>query len=139
MKIQKATMRETLRIAAGVTVFSIVMNIVFAVIGQWDYKVLLGTLLGGTFAVANFLAMGLTVQKIAANPDVKKGKMTFQFSYSLRQFLMFAVVAVGLLVPVFNGIAVVLTQLFPKFTILFLQITGAYKPEKNTEEAQDEG
>ena len=50
MKIQEATKRETLHIAAGTLAFSAVMNGVFALLGRWDLTVLWGTLLGGGFA-----------------------------------------------------------------------------------------
>ena len=46
MKIQEATKRETLHIAAGTLAFSAVMNGVFALLGRWDLTVLWGTLLG---------------------------------------------------------------------------------------------
>ena len=67
MKIQEATKRETLHIAAGTLAFSAVMNGVFALLGRWDLTVLWGTLLGGGFAVLNFFLLGLTVQKMAGD------------------------------------------------------------------------
>ena len=84
MKIQEATKRETLHIAAGTLAFSAVMNGVFALLGRWDLTVLWGTLLGGGFAVLNFFLLGLTVQKMAGDPNEKKGKLVLQLSYSLR-------------------------------------------------------
>ena len=42
MKIQEATKRETLHIAAGTLAFSAVMNGVFALLGRWDLTVLWG-------------------------------------------------------------------------------------------------
>ena len=72
MKIQEATKRETLHIAAGTLAFSAVMNGVFALLGRWDLTVLWGTLLGGGFAVLNFFLLGLTVQKMAGDPNEKK-------------------------------------------------------------------
>ncbi|MFR5630342.1 MAG: ATP synthase subunit I, partial [Ruthenibacterium lactatiformans] len=82
MKIQEATKRETLHIAAGTLAFSAVMNGVFALLGRWDLTVLWGTLLGGGFAVLNFFLLGLTVQKMAGDPNEKKGKLVLQLSYS---------------------------------------------------------
>ena len=57
----------TIRVAIGVAAFCLVMNVVFAVLGYWDYTVLTGSVLGGVYAVGNFLLMGLTVQKMAAD------------------------------------------------------------------------
>ena len=95
MKIQEATKRETLHIAAGTLAFSAVMNGVFALLGRWDLTVLWGTLLGGGFAVLNFFLLGLTVQKMAGDPNEKKGKLVLQLSYSLRMLATLAVVVLG--------------------------------------------
>ncbi|MEG0109718.1 MAG: ATP synthase subunit I [Oscillospiraceae bacterium] len=138
MKIQKATWHETMHITIGVAAFSVIMNIVFAVVGRWDLSVLLGTVLGAAFAVANFLLMGITVQNMAKDADIKHAKQVFQFSYSLRQLAMVLVVILGFTVHLFNGIAVVIPLLFPKFTILIMQMTGMYKPDKKEEGELDE-
>ena len=98
MKIQEATKRETLHIAAGTLAFSAVMNGVFALLGRWDLTVLWGTLLGGGFAVLNFFLLGLTVQKMAGDPNEKKGKLVLQLSYSLRMLATLAVVVLGFFV-----------------------------------------
>lgn len=137
MKLHKATQRETIRIAIGVTVLTILMHIVYLIIGKWSMAVLYGSLLGAGYAVINFLIMGITVQKMAANPDAKKAKLQFQFSYSVRQFAMFAVAGIALLVPFIDGIATIIPLLFPKFVILFMQITGMYKPDKPKEELDE--
>ena len=50
------------------------------------------TLLGGGFAVLNFFLLGLTVQKMAGDPNEKKGKLVLQLSYSLRMLATLAVV-----------------------------------------------
>lgn len=137
MKLHKATQRETVRIAIGVTVLTIIMHIVYLIIGKWSMGVLYGSILGAGYSIVNFFCMGLTVQKMAANPDAKRAKLEFQFSYSVRQFAMFVVAAIGLLVPFIDGIAVIIPLLFPKFVILFMQITGMYKPYKPKEELDE--
>ena len=127
MKIQEATKRETLHIAAGTLAFSAVMNGVFALLGRWDLTVLWGTLLGGGFAVLNFFLLGLTVQKMAGDPNEKKGKLVLQLSYSLRMLATLAVVVQGVKLACFSWV------LFPRLTILAMQILGMYKPPKNKE------
>ena len=121
MKIQEATKRETLHIAAGTLAFSAVMNGVFALLGRWD------------FAVLNFFLLGLTVQKMAGDPNEKKGKLVLQLSYSLRMLATLAVVVLGVKLACFSWVATVIPLLFPRLTILAMQILGMYKPPKNKE------
>ena len=112
MKIQEATKRETLHIAAGTLAFSAVMN---------------------GFAVLNFFLLGLTVQKMAGDPNEKKGKLVLQLSYSLRMLATLAVVVLGVKLACFSWVATVIPLLFPRLTILAMQILGMYKPPKNKE------
>ncbi|MFQ9681202.1 MAG: hypothetical protein ACLRZH_14965 [Ruthenibacterium lactatiformans] len=80
MKIQEATKRETLHIAAGTLAFSAVMNGVFALLGRWDLTVLWGTLLGGGFAVLNFFCWASRCRN--GRGRTKKGKLVLQLSYN---------------------------------------------------------
>lgn len=140
MKLQKAAKRETLHIAAGTLVFSAAMNGVFALLGRWDPTVLWGTLLGGGFAVLNFILLALSVQKLAAETDEKRGKAWMQTSYQLRMLATVVVGIIGVSVPCFHWVAVLIPLLFPRITILAMQLLGMYKPEKpvKKEEGGDE-
>ena len=91
------------------------------------------TLLGGGFAVLNFFLLGLTVQKMAGDPNEKKGKLVLQLSYSLRMLATLAVVVLGVKLACFSWVATVIPLLFPRLTILAMQILGMYKPPKNKE------
>jgi len=133
MKMQEATKRETLHIAIGTLAFSVVMNVVFALAGKWELPVLWGTLLGGGFAVLNFLWLGLSIQKLAAETDEKRARAKLQSSYTLRMLAMLAVGAIGVSLPCFSGIATVIPFLFPRLTIFAMQLLGFYKPEKRTD------
>lgn len=64
MKVQAAVLTETKKIALGVLLLSVIMVIVFAVLGYFDYTVSLGALLGACGAIANFFFMAMTVQNI---------------------------------------------------------------------------
>lgn len=130
MKIQEATKRETLHIAEGTLAFSAVMNAVFALAGKWELPVLWGTLLGGGFAVLNFLWLGISIQKLTAEPDEKRARAKLQSSYTLRMVAMLAVGAIGVSLPCFSGIATVIPFLFPRLTIFAMQLLGVYRPEK---------
>lgn len=130
MKLQEATKRETLHIAFGTLIFSVLMNGVFALLGKWDATVLWGTLLGGGFAVANFFLLALSVQKVAAEADEKRARAKMQMSYSMRMLATVVVGIVGVSVPCFSWVAVLIPLLFPRVTILAMQALGMYKPEK---------
>ena len=140
MKLQEAAKREALHIAVGVFVFSCIMNGVFALLGQWDLTVLWGTLLGGGFAVLNFILLALSVQKLAAETDEKKGRAWMQMSYQMRMIATVVVGIIGVSVPCFHWVAVLIPLLFPRITILAMQLLGMYKPEKlqKKEEGGDE-
>lgn len=138
MKVQKATRQETLHIAVGVLGFSAVMNLVFICLHRWDVSVLWGTLMGGGWAVLNFFLLGLTVQKMVADPDEKRGKRLLRRSYSLRMLVTIVVTAVALRLPGVNGVAEVIPLFFPRLTILAMQMLGMYKPEeKGAENAEN--
>lgn len=130
MKVQDATKRETLHIAIGVLAFSAVMNLIFALLGRWDATVLLGSLLGSALAVLNFFLLGLSVQKLAAAEDEKRARASFQFSYSMRMLAMMVVAAVAVSRPWFHWAATLIPLLFPRLTILAMQLLGVYKPKK---------
>lgn len=133
MKIQQATKRETLHIAVGVLVFSAVMNLVFVILKRWEISVLWGNLLGGGFAVANFFALGLTVQRMAADPNEKRGKLTMQLSYTLRMLFTLFMIVLAIKLPQVSWPAAVIPLLFPRLTILAMQLLGMYKPPRRAE------
>ena len=138
MKIQEATRRETAHIALGTLAFSAVMNLVFLLLGRWDITVLWGTLLGGGFAVLNFFLLGLSIQRLAAAADEKRGRAALQLSYSTRMLATVLVAALAVALPCFCWPAAVIPLFFPRLTIFAMQLMGMYKPEKaNTPEAQN--
>lgn len=134
MRVLEVTQRETGRIACGVLGFSAVMELVFVLIRRWDYTVLLGNLLGGGWAVLNFFLLGLTVQRMADESDPKRAKLKQQGSYSGRMLLTLGIIILAIKAPVFSWPAAVIPLLFPRLTILAMQMLGMYQPEKNTSE-----
>lgn len=133
MKIQKAIWKETVHITLGVVVLSVLMQLVFLLIGKWDMTVLCGTLLGSTYSILNFFILGLTVQKVANEGNEKQGKNWMQFSYSCRMMGTMLVVFMGLSMPWFNWVAVFLPQLFPRITIAAMGFTGKKAKEATKE------
>lgn len=121
-KLDPVVRKETLRIGLGTIICTAAMLLVFFLIGKFDLTVLYGGLLGGGFAVLNFFLLGLSVQRTTSQEDAKKAQAKMQMSYTLRLLLMAAVVIVGIQLPCFHWVAVVIPLIFPRLIIFFLGI-----------------
>lgn len=115
-KIDETVLKETKFIALSVLILSALMQAVFLIMGEWRLPVLWGNLLGGGFAVLNFLLMGLTVQK-AVGLDEKEAKNTVKVSQAYRTLLMFGVAALGVTLSCFNDWATIIPLFFPRIAI----------------------
>ena len=120
-KIDTAVKKQTMYIALWVIALSVVMQLVFFLIGKWDMTVLFASLLIGAAGILNFFIMGLFVQK-AVSLEQKEAKKTVQVSMVLRNVMMFAFLAVAVLLPVFNTWASVITVFFPRIAIAFFPL-----------------
>ena len=142
MKIQPTVRQETLRIAKGTGILTIVMLLMFALLNKFDLTVLLGALLGSSAAIMNFFLLGLSVQKAAdmmkgveippepeesedgeevpvppAPPELAQAKQRMQLSYTGRMIMMGAVGILALALPCFHAVAAVVPFLFPRLII----------------------
>ena len=141
MKIQPATRQETLRMAIGVAILTVLMVGVFLIIGMFDATVLAGAVFGGAFAVLNFFLMALGVQKAAEvmngvqlppeeepaegeepadkplSPEATKARQKMQLSYTGRMLLTVVFAIIALLVPGIHPVAALLPLLFPRIVI----------------------
>ena len=115
-KIDSTVLKETGYIALATQILSVLMQSVFLIAGKWNYTVLLGNLLGGTAAIANFFLMGLTVQS-ALGMETKDAKAKMKLSQSLRMLMMFIVGVIGYVAPVFSLLAVVIPYTFPRIAV----------------------
>ncbi len=115
-KLDPTVLKESLYILTATLILSLLMQSVFLLVGAWDYKVLLGNILGIVAAVGNFLLMGITVQS-ALEKEQKEAKSLMKLSQTLRLLLLFVVALVGYLVPIFSTVAVVIPFLFPRLAI----------------------
>ena len=143
MKLQPASKKQLSRIAAGSSICAVIEIAAFVVlhfcgIGQFNYRIILGTLGGTLIAILNFALMCLMVQNAAGIQDEKRLKLKVQSSYNLRIFIQAAWVAVAFFVvaaffiPFINVIAAAVPLLFPTAVIYFLQITGRLMPKEET-------
>ena len=128
-KPQKTVLRETKRIAIGEVVLLAIMWIVYALTGRFSLAVVLGSLIGGAYAVFNFFMLGMTVQKAAqVQPDnAEMARMQMKSSYNMRMVGMLAVAVLAFALPFVDGLAAVIPLLFPRLTSLALQLTGQIK------------
>ncbi|MBQ3133323.1 MAG: ATP synthase subunit I [Clostridia bacterium] len=115
-KIDPTVLKETKYIALWVLIFSALMQAVFLVLRAWDYTALLGNLLGGGVAVLNFLLMGITVQN-ALQKEEKDAQSAAKVSQLYRNLMLLVVALIGVLLPVFNTWAVLISLFFPRIAI----------------------
>lgn len=118
-----AVIRETKYILFFTLALSIPMQAIFIVLKNWDVTVLLGNLLSGGFAVLNFYLMGKTVEK-AVQKEEKEARVIIRKSQSLRQLMLFVVVGIGALVPIFNIWTSIIPLLFPRIAIALRPLFG---------------
>ncbi len=127
-KIDETVMRETRYIAGVTIILSVIMEAVFLIIGKWDYKVLLGNILGAAVAVANFLLMGITVQK-AVQKDEKDAATLMKLSQTLRNMMLLIVCVLAIVIPVMNAVAAVIPLFFPRLAISLIPIRDRNKQQ----------
>lgn len=117
MRSPKIAFRETGIIAIGQAVCTAVMVAVFALLGKYNTSVLLGGIVGGFVATANFFFMAffatLSAEK-AKKQDVTGGQKLIHLSYMVRMAIMFAILALCAKSGLFHVLALVLPLLFTR-------------------------
>lgn len=126
-KPQQGIVKETKRIAIGTVIMLIVMLVVYAVLDRFTIGVLLGGLLGSAYAIFNFFMLGMTLQKAASMTDQQMAHMKVRSSYSTRMVGMLVLAVLAFALPFVEGIPCLIALLFPRTTILMLQLTGQIK------------
>ena len=116
--INDTVKKETRYIASFCAVLSLLMQAVFIILGKWDYRVLLGNLLSLAVATGNFFIMGITVQKAISLNEDDRIKL-IRSSQKKRKICMFALLAIGVVLPIFNTIAVIVPVFFSRIAVFF--------------------
>ena len=120
MDIRKFVLRQTGLVALGELLGVAAMIGIFALLGKYDSKVLLGGIVGGAVATVNFFAMAIGVN-IAADKaeqqNVKGGQATVKGSYLLRMVAMFVVLFAFAKSGICNAIALVVPLIFVRITL----------------------
>ncbi len=135
-KVDATIVKETRFVALVTLILSALLQAVFLIISKWDYTVLLGNILGGAAAVGNFFIMGLTVQS-ALGMSVEDAKKRMKLSQSLRTLLLFAVAALGYLIPVFELLAVIIPYVFPRVAVALRAVSIKNSGEVNQRDKND--
>lgn len=121
MKVDKTVKLETINIAIGILICTIITQIGFLIFNQYSIAVFLGSLYGGSIALLNFFLMGLTIQKITNMDDQNAAKKKMQASYSTRKLLLFLLVGAGMYIAVtyeiFHWLPIILAVVYPRITI----------------------
>lgn len=102
-------------VALGIVLGTAAMIGVFALVGQYDYTVALGGLVGGLVAFLNFFFMVVSLSAAAdraENQDVKGGKGLVRGSYFIRLAVMAVVLFACAKSGHFDVIALVVPLLF---------------------------
>lgn len=91
MNPRKFILRQTALLALGELVCVAAMVGIFALLGMFSYKVVLGGVIGAILAIGNFFFMAITSDSAAdkaTDQDVKTGKALMKSSYGLRMLVL---------------------------------------------------
>ncbi len=120
MDMRKYVLRQTGIVALGEAIGVAILCGIFALLSKFDTTVLLGGIVGGVVAVANFFVMAIGVNIAAdkaTDQNVKSAQATIKGSYGLRMIgmvvILFAFAKSGLC----NVIALVVPLIFVRFTL----------------------
>lgn len=124
MKVDKVVKKETINIAIGILVCSLILQVIFMIFGRYNLAVFLGTIYGGGISLLNFFLMGLTVQKVTRLKNENMAKKKMQFSYSLRQLGLMFLLGFGMYIAAnyetFHWLPILLAITYPRITIAFV-------------------
>lgn len=121
MDSRKYVLTQTGIIAIGQAVGVGVMLGAFALLGKFDYTVVLGGLAGALVAILNFFFMAVSLTLAAdraTQQDVKGGKGMVKSSYAIRTIVMFAVLFACAKSGHFHVIALVVPLLLVRPTLM---------------------
>ena len=138
--VDPVVIKETKYIALWIVILSALMQAAFLVVGYflpdyaWNWTVLTGNLLGSAAVVANFFLMALGVQR-ALERDPDDAKKSMKASASGRMLGLFVVAVIGVVLPCFDSLAVLIPLLFPRIAIAIRPLWD----KKQAKEGEHEG
>ncbi len=127
MDSRKIVLQQTAIVLIGQVVCVGIMLAVFALLGHFNNRVLLGGVVGGIIALLNFFFMALFAA-IAADraeqDDVAGGQKLVQLSYPVRMLVLAAILFACAKSGLFNLLALVLPFVFVRPTIMIAGFFG---------------
>ena len=130
MESRTFIIRKALVLILGEVLCVAAMCGVFALLGRFDGKVVLGGLFGAVLAAGNFFLMAVAADHAAdqaTEQDVKGGKGTIKLSYTLRMIVLFVILFALAKSGICNLLALVLPLVFVQPIIL---VTEFFRKEK---------
>lgn len=110
-------LREFLPVLLTELVLSGLMLLVYALIGRWSTKVLLGALLGTAAELINFAVMTFSLLRAEQAETPQKGQLTAKANYILRMFVLLAVLIAALVSGWFDPVATLLPLCFMRLAL----------------------
>jgi hypothetical protein len=124
LKLQKAVKEETIFVALGSLILSVLMVCIFFGLNRvfpeqvpMGLPVILGAAGGCAVAVGNFFLMALTVQKVAGIENYDQAYRSMQVSYRYRTFLQLIWCVLCMVLKFINPVAGILPLLWPSLLI----------------------
>ena len=124
MKLQKAVKEETIFVALGSLILSVLMVCIFFGLNRvlpeqvpMGLPVILGAAGGCAVAVGNFFLMALTVQKVVGIENYDQAYRSMQVSYRYRTFLQLIWCVLCMVLKFINPVAGILPLLWPSLLI----------------------
>lgn len=115
LESRKFVIRQTLLVLAGVMVCVAAMVGVYALLDRFGAPVVLGGIIGGVLATANFFFMAVSAELAADKAEsgnVQAGQTLMRSSYIIRLVAMFAILFVCARSGKFDTLALVLPLVF---------------------------
>lgn len=150
MKLQSAVKKETVAVAAGTGIGCLALLALFLILYvifpessvKFDYRVVLGVLVGGAVAVGNFFLMAVTVQNVVNVTNRDDALRMMRISYRNRMLMRGIWIIIAIVAPCFNYAAGIIPLFIPGFVIklrgIRMGITGRNAPP-SAQSSEDEG
>lgn len=122
-KLSPDVIEEIKFLSLGIIICSVIMQVVFLLLGRYDYTVFIGSLVGAAAAIGNFVLLALTLQS-ALGDEEENVKKRVSASYNGRMILQVIVLGLSMVLPFINWVPVVITLLLPSW---ILKLRTAYK------------
>lgn len=122
-------LREFLPVFVTELVLTGLMLAVYAALGRWSMKVLLGGLLGAAAVLVNFAAMTFSLLRAEQAETPQKGQLASRGNYLLRSVILLAVLVGALASDLFDPVATLLPLCFMRLALF----AGNFRRKKKKE------